>query len=899
MQSGGVKTTCPYCGVGCGVVAQPDADGSSIISGDELHPANFGRLCSKGSALGETLGSDSRLLYPRVGSQRVEWGAALDFVAQRFSETIASHGPESVAFYVSGQLLTEDYYVANKLMKGFIGGANIDTNSRLCMASSVSGHRRAFGADVVPGCYEDIDEADLVVLVGSNLAWCHPVLYQRLVKARKEHGTRVVVIDPRRTASCSDADLHLAIRPGTDVLLFNGLLAEIVRRGAHDRDYIIAHTEGFEDTVETALLSAPSLDAVAEECDVSPSDLATFYNWFIATKRTVSIYSQGVNQSSSGTDKVNAIINVHLATGRIGRPGMGPFSVTGQPNAMGGREVGGLANQLAAHMTFDSQADIDRVARFWGSSSIARKPGLKAVDMFRAVEEGKIQAIWIMATNPAVSLPDGNAVRRALANCPFVVVSDCEANTDTTRFARVLLPAAAWGEKEGTVTNSERRITRQRSFLKPLGEARSDWWMVTEVARRMGFAEAFPYQSAADIFREHAALSEFENNGKRAFDIGAMSDVTNESYDTLEPFQWPWRRGSPQGDVRLCGDGHFYTDSGRGTFVATSPQGPAFSVDDSFPLVLNTGRIRDQWHTMTRTGKSPRLASHSPEPFVEVHPDDIEVFGLIAGSLAKVETPWGLALLRVAATSNQRRGELFMPMHWSDANAANAVVGRLANPTTDPVSGQPELKHSPARIEPYKPLWRGYLISRDGIAPVGVPYWTRIAVAGGSVIELAGDTLPADPSDWASTLMGAIPGDDMIEYQDSGRCLYRWARLVDGRLAACLFIARADASVHALPPRSWLVDLLAFDALSQGMRDALLIGRPSSGGFDPGPTVCSCFGVSVRTLVATIESGAATTVEAIGGLLKAGTNCGSCVSELRQLIAAHAAPPVIKKSDAA
>ena len=350
---------------------------------------------------------------------------------------------------------------------------------------------------------------------------------------------------------------------------------------------------------------------------------------------------------------------------------------------------------------------------------------------------------------------------------------------------------------------------------------------------------------------------------------------------------------------RGIGDVHFYTDSGRGTFVATLPHGPAFTVDDSFPLVLNTGRIRDQWHTMTRTGKSPRLASHSPEPFVEVHPDDIEVFGLIAGSLAKVETPWGLALLRVAATSNQRRGELFMPMHWSDANAANAVVGRLANPTTDPVSGQPELKHSPARIEPYKPLWRGYLISRDGIAPVGVPYWTRIAVTGGSVIELAGDTLPADPSDWASTLMGAISGDDMIEYQDSGRCLYRWARLVDGRLAACLFIARADASVHALPPRSWLVDLLAFDALSQGMRDALLIGRPSSGGFDPGPTVCSCFGVSVRTLVATIESGAATTVEAIGGLLKAGTNCGSCVSELRQLIAAHAAPPVIKKSDAA
>lgn len=833
-----------------------------------------------------------------VDGKRVAWDTALDVVANRFSDIVASHGPEAVAFYVSGQLLTEDYYVANKLMKGFIGSANIDTNSRLCMSSSVSGHRRAFGADVVPGCYDDIEEADLVVLIGSNLAWCHPVLYQRLVKARKEHGTRVIVIDPRRTASCSDADLHLAVRPGTDVLLFNGLLADIVRRGAHDKDYINAHTDGFEDAVETALLSAPSLDGVAEACDVSTADLATFYRWFVTTKRTVTIYSQGVNQSSSGTDKVNAIINVHLATGRIGRPGMGPFSVTGQPNAMGGREVGGLANQLAAHMTFDRHDDVDRVARFWGSPGIARKAGLKAVDMFRAVEEGKIQAIWIMATNPAVSLPDGNAVRRALANCPFVVVSDCEANTDTTGFARVLLPAAAWGEKDGTVTNSERCISRQRSFSKPLGETRPDWWMVTEVARRMGFAQEFPYRSPADIFREHVALSAFENDGTRAFDIGALSDVGDDGYEALEPFQWPWRRGSPEGETRLCGDGHFFTESGHGLFVATLPRGPATAVDDSFPLVLNTGRIRDQWHTMTRTGKSPRLASHSPEPFVEIYPDDVEIFGLIAGSLAKVETPWGAALLRVSATSSQRRGELFMPMHWSDGNAANAVVGRLANPATDPISGQPELKYSPARIETYKPLWRGYLIARNGAAPVGVPYWARIAVAGGSTIELAGDAIPADPSAWAGTLMGAAAGDDLIEYQDSGRCVYRWARLSEGRLESCLFIARADASVHALPPRSWLVDLLAHDEVSQSARDALLLGRPSSGGFDSGPTVCSCFGVSVRTLVTTIESGAATTVETIGSLLRAGTNCGSCVSELRELIAAHAAPAAVK-SDAA
>ena len=454
-------------------------------------------------------------------------------MAARFSETIAQHGPDSVAFYVSGQLLTEDYYVANKLMKGFIGSANIDTNSRLCMASSVAGHKRAFGADVVPGNYEDLELADLVVLAGSNLAWCHPVLFQRLMAAKEKRGTKIVVIDPRRTATAEFADLHLAIKPGSDVALFNGLLVHLHNHGKTNQQFVSEHTSG----LANALAAARECDA-AKITGVSQSELENFYRLFADTERTVTVWSQGVNQSSAGTDKVNAIINCHLLTGRIGREGMGPFSVTGQPNAMGGREVGGLANMLAAHMAIENPVHRELVQRFWSSPVMAKKPGLKAVDMFEAVRDGRIKAIWIMATNPVVSMPDADAVRDALKQCPFVVVSDAIRDTDTARLAHVLLPAAAWGEKDGTVTNSERRISRQRAFLPVAGESRADWKIISDVATRMGFA-GFGYESAAEVFSEHAALSAFENNGTRAMDIGAFADMSNETYETLLPFQWP------------------------------------------------------------------------------------------------------------------------------------------------------------------------------------------------------------------------------------------------------------------------------------------------------------------------------------------------------------------------
>src|SRR5262245_13462806 len=618
-----VRTTCPYCGVGCGLLARPDGYGGAEIAGDPDHPANFGRLCSKGAALGETLSLSERLLYPmlRQGDgrlARVDWHAALDQVAAGLERIRAQHGPDAIAFYLSGQLLTEDYYVANKLMKGFLGSSNVDTNSRLCMASTVAGHRRAFGADTVPGSYEDLDQADLLILVGSNAAWCHPVLFQRMVENKRARGAKIVVIDPRRTATAEDSDLHLPVAPGMDTALFCGLLVHLADCCALDCHYIDAHTTGFENALAQARTIAPDLSATAKLTRLPRANVARFFDLFRDAPNTVTCFSQGVNQSAQGTDKVNAIINCHLATGRIGRRGQGPFSLTGQPNAMGGREVGGLANQLAAHMTF-TPAEVDRVRRFWNAPRMAAREGAKAVAMFDAIACGRIKALWVMATNPAVSLPRANYVREALKQLDLFVVSEnVLANDTVTAGAHVLLPAAAWGEKDGTVTNFERRISRQRQFLPLPGQAKPDWWIVTQVARRMGFASAFAYESAADIFREHAALSAFENGGQRDFDLGALAAISDRAFDQLGPVQWPLRSGEmPHNDRRFFMRGGFYTPDRKARFIAVEPPPPKVATSRQFPFRLNTGRVRDQWHTMTRSGQSARLATHRPEPFVE------------------------------------------------------------------------------------------------------------------------------------------------------------------------------------------------------------------------------------------------------------------------------------------
>ena len=877
------RTTCPYCGVGCGILATPEADGGAAISGDPEHPANFGRLCSKGSALGETLSPDSRLLYPMIRCskgtmERVAWPDALDHVAHRFKHIVARDGPDAVAFYLSGQLLTEDYYVANKLMKGFIGSANVDTNSRLCMASSVAGHRRAFGADTVPGCYEDLDEADLLVLVGSNAAWCHPVLFQRMLANKQQRGARMVVIDPRRTDTAEDADLFLGLKPGTDTALFSGLLVHLTDTGALDRDYIERHTSGFDDALARARGIAGSIGATALATGLAEPDVAGFFQMFGATPRVVTLYSQGVNQSAQGTDKVNAIINCHLATGRIGKPGASPFSLTGQPNAMGGREVGGLANQLAAHMGF-TPPDIDRVRRFCKGPRIATHEGLKAVQLFEAIARGEIKALWVIGTNPAVSLPDADAARAALKKLELFVISENVRSNDTVNAGgHVLLPAQAWGEKSGTVTNSERRISRQRAFLTPPGEAKPDWWIVSEVARRLGFGAAFDFGSAADVFREHAALSAFENDGRRDFDIGALKSLSDEAFDAMAPAQWPAREDAPP-QQRFFAEGGFFANDHKARFIA--PEIPALRTETTAarPLRLNTGRIRDQWHTMTRSGLSPRLGQHLPEPFVEIHPDDAIRFGIVDDSFARVVTDYGQCTLKVAVSERQQRGMLFAPIHWSEANASTARVGALVAPFTDPFSGQPENKATPASIVPYEYVFRGFALSRT---PLGMPsqapqvWWTRVAVAGGYGYLFADN---ADLARWQSWLR-SVAGDDLAEYKDLGGGVYRAASFAEGRIETCLFVGPA----HDAGDWDVVKHLFAADMLSDDQRRMLLSGKSIDGLASAGPIVCACFGVGRTTICDAITAGAGSAAE-VGVRLKAGTNCGSCIPELKRLIA--------------
>jgi assimilatory nitrate reductase catalytic subunit len=873
-----VKTTCPYCGVGCGIVADVASDGGVSICGDPEHPANYGRLCSKGSALAETIGLDGRLLYPEVGGARTDWDTALDLVAARFSETIRRYGPDAVAFYVSGQLLTEDYYVANKLMKGFIGSANIDTNSRLCMASSVAGHRRAFGSDTVPGCYEDLELADLVVLVGSNLAWCHPVLYQRIVAAKeKRPKLKVALIDPRRTTSADIADIHLSIRPDGDVALFLGLLRHLASNSAIDADYIARYATGFEKA--RAAAQALDQDALIRRIGVPRGQLEEFYGLFAVTKQTVTVYSQGVNQSSSGTDKVNAIINCHLATGRIGRPGMGPFSVTGQPNAMGGREVGGLANMLAAHMTLEDANDRDCVRRFWRAPTIATKPGLKAVDMFRAVGDGRIKALWIMATNPVVSMPEAENVRQAIASCPFVVVSDVTADTDTAKLAHVLLPALAWGEKSGTVTNSERRISRQRSFLRAPGSARPDWWIVTEVAKRMGHAEAFAYNAPADIFAEHAALSAFKNNGTRSFDIGACATLDTHAYEELEPFQWPCRVNSPE-TARMFAEGGFYTPDRRARFVPVRLTAED-KTTSGFPLTLNTGRVRDHWHTMTRTGKSQRLSQHYAEPFVEIHPEDAKRFRITDADLVRISTGLDAILVRALVTPRQQPGSIFVPMHWNDKFASCARVDRLVPSITDPISGQPASKNVPARIERFHAATYGFAVLRERPEHIATEYWAIAKCHGGWRLEIALAAEPADCSAFAGDLLGKAR--DFIFYRDEQTGRMRFAGYDNGGLGGILFLAPEPVAVS----REWAISQLATTAIAAGKRNAVLAGRPGAGAVDRGTIVCACFGIGVNEISAAVARGCCT-VATVGEATQAGTNCGSCRPEIRKIVDRHA-----------
>lgn len=873
------RTTCPYCGVGCGVLATPDRRGGAKIAGDPEHPANFGRLCSKGSALDETLGLQGRLLYPMCRSgdgqlHRIGWDDALGEVASKFNNTIQRYGADAVAFYLSGQLLTEDYYVANKLMKGFIGSSNVDTNSRLCMSSTVAGQRRAFGSDTVPGCYDDIDAADLIVLVGSNAAWCHPILFQRMLLNRERRGARLVVIDPRRTATAEAADLFLQLAPGSDQALFSGLLVHLDQNGALDENFIHRHTSGYDQAMTAARQIAPTISATAEMTKLREAEITHFFRMFAQTERVVTAFSQGVNQSAQGTDKVNAIINCHLATGRIGKPGASPFSLTGQPNAMGGREVGGLANQLAAHMGFETE-NIDRVRRFWDAPRMATREGYKAVQMFEAIGRGEIKALWIIGTNPVVSLPDADMARDALKKLEWLVVSDNVVSNDTINAgAHMLLPAQAWGEKDGTVTNSERRISRQRPFLSAPGQARPDWAIVADVATRMGF-DGFAFRCPADVFREHAALSSYENDGARDFDIGGLASLSDEAYDALEPTQWPIRTGEREGRARLFADGGFFTPDQRASFIALNFPALKTRVSTFFPLRLNTGRVRDQWHTMTRTGVSPRLARHLSEPFVEIHPNDARRFRIVDEGFAQVSTDWGACVLRAIVTDRQPPGQIFAPIHWSDETSSHGRVGALVAPFTDPVSGQPESKATPANISPASYTSCGFLLVRQRLTPPKDAWWTRIAVTDGWGYRIASN---APATSWRAFALDAFRGDDLVEYIDEARGIYRVGVFVEDRLEMTLSIGPSTV------PWDAALALFALRKLDAKQRIALLAGRTPDGAADDGPVICACFGVGAKKIEAAIAMGRRTPEE-IGAHLRAGTNCGSCLPEIRRLIA--------------
>lgn len=875
------KTTCPYCGVGCGVIVSKGEDVYQV-RGNPDHPANLGRLCSKGAALADTLDDEGRMLNPQINGMPASWDDTLELMATRFRSYIDEYGRDSVAMYVSGQLLTEDYYVANKLMKGFIGNANIDTNSRLCMSSVVAAQKRAFGTDSVPCSYEDLERSNLIVIEGSNTAWCHPVIFQRIRQAKKNNpNLDIVVIDPRKTATCDIADMHLQIHSGQDAMLFNGLLTHLNDRGEINKLFVDNCVEGLDAALAAAYESSGDTQAVAEACGLDIEQLQTFYALFARKEKVVTLFSQGINQSSSGTDKVNAIINCHLISGRMGRPGMGAFSLTGQPNAMGGREVGGLANQLTAHMDLENPQHRELVQQHWRSPFVADSEGYKAIDLFNAILDDKIKALWVIGTNPAVSMPDNNRVREALSHCEFLVVQDCMQSTDTADLAHVLLPAITWGEQDGMVTNSERRMSRQRSFKDAPGEALPDWKIISMFAHKMGFEDGFDYTQPKDIFVEFAALSGKENNASRDFDISALADLDDKAYEQFMPLQWPVTFNQPTGTQRLFEDGKFFTPSGKARMIAVNPSSGVNAASKEYPFILNTGRVRDHWHTMTRTGKSPKLSTHIAESYVQINSNDAQASSILEDNLVLVSSAWGEVTVRACISDDVPTGMVFIPMHWNDQYASSAVVGMVVNPECDPYSGQPEFKHTPVSVKPVEKAWYGFLLSRRQIDLSSQDYWNLNKGHNLWRYEIAGNETPGNWADNARTLLCASENDvSWMEYFDQSAQCYRAARLVGDKLESCIFIGPEP---H-LPNRDWLMALFDKEALDDKEKAFLLSGRPTESTEDAGPSICACFGVGRNTIIKAITEDKLESVDAIGKTLQAGTNCGSCIPELTALL---------------
>jgi assimilatory nitrate reductase catalytic subunit len=897
-----IQTTCPYCGVGCGI----DIDTSSLSSvGSTSHPANFGRLCVKGTHLLETTSPEGRLLAPTIDGRTASWDEATSLVALKLHQTIAKYGPDSVAFYVSGQLLTEDYYVVNKLMKGFVGSANIDTNSRLCMSSAVAGYKRAFGADSVPCSYEDLEKTELLVLIGSNAAWTHPVLFQRMEQAKKYNpAMKIVVIDPRQTASTAQSDLNLHIKSGTDTILFNGLLNYLKQNEAIDECFILENTDFADAAFDAAAPYSP--EKVSEMCDIAYEKVIYFFEMFARSASAISFYSMGINQSVSGVDNTNAIINCHLATGKIGKPGSGPFSITGQPNAMGGREVGGLANMLAAHMDIENKQHNALVERFWLAENMVKTNGLKAVDMFEKLHKGDIKFIWIMATNPVVSMPNRQKIEEALLACDTVVVSDTVSQNDTLKFANVVLPATGWSEKDGTVTNSERRISRQRAIFAPIGQARHDWQIICDVAAKMGYQKSFEYSNVSEIFAEHAQLTAFENNGGRDLDLSGLANMSKHQYDALQPIQWPVNKANPNGTVRMFTDNKFFTDNRKAKFIPIIPKSAQQITCRKFPLVLNTGRVRDHWHTMTRTGKVALLHQHIAQAELSIHPTDADIMCLNDGDLVSLYAQHSQlpVILPIAILKTQRKGELFAPIHWSKMWSSHVNITSLFTDANDKISGQPELKHAAVKIIKTAVKAKGSLFVRDPLPELLLneicDYWVKIKLENGYQYHIAllhpFETLDVPKAsaqitldDWYTQIITHLMQGAEVQTLASDVQLIS-ATINQDALASLFYLyisnENTDNDDHrVVMDANWINMLLGKDLICVSDIRDLLRNRPDEE-FTKGKLICSCFGVREKTISDMISRGY-NTVESLGEQVNCGTNCGSCKPELSTLISQH------------
>ena len=902
------KSTCCYCGTGCGVIIESVSEKITGVRGDPDHPANFGKLCTKGSTLALTMSPSAltgRARHPEMRTSRdqqrtkCDWNTILDHLAERFAETIRKHGPDSVGFYVSGQLLTEDYYVFNKLAKGLIGTNNIDTNSRLCMSSAVTGYQKTLGADSPPCSYEDIDHATCLFIAGSNAAFAHPILFRRLEAAKEKNpATKIIVVDPRKTETAAFADLYLQILPGTDVALFHAMLHVMLWEEWIDRDYIAAHTENF-DALRTIARDMSAAFA-AEICGIKADDIYTAARWFAQSPATLSLYCQGLNQSTSGTAKNASLISLHLATGQIGKPGAGPFSLTGQPNAMGGREVGGMATTLAAHRELANPVHREEMMRLWGVERISDKRGKTAVEMFDAAKKGEIKLLWIACTNPAQSLPDLKGVKAALENTELVVLQDAYRNTETAAYADVLLPATSWGEKDGTVTNSERRISRVRAAAPKPEEARHDWKIVCDFARRLeaklrpGMPTLFPFDSPEAVWNEHREITR-----------GRDLDITGLSYAMLEqhgPQQWPLPTGANAGKIRLYEDGKFPTANGRAQFFAERYRAVAEKTDTRFPLALTTGRLRDHWHGMSRTGNVARLFGHAPEPRLAANPSDLARRGLKDGELVKIESRRGAIYSIVESSDTLRSGQVYLPMHWGKrflGGKDSAGVNTLTLPAFDPTSRQPELKHAAVRMTSADLSWRltafascdgdenGLLDSLQALQNE-VAFFSAVLIGrkrAGVLVRAAHHGAPTP--EWLETLdrLLGLEHEMALRYEDTRRASSRRMLIEADTLRA----VRLCGEPGAIESGEWLREWLIAEKPVAEIRRLLLspATHAPSGFVLSGKTVCQCFNVSEDAIASALKEIAGAPHERYTALqqqLKCGTNCGSCVPELRQWV---------------